>query len=130
MFINTLTFLSHIGLFVDYWVITISYYAMLYAAKAAILVKGYETDDHYSTQIALGALMVPTELEKEDLELLEQGYKIFEEEYVEYLEDAHKESNTARYQAIKKYSSRRVKDIMEKTRKFISKIDLILQDKY
>ena len=117
-------------LFVDYWVITISYYAMLYAAKAAILVKGYETDDHYSTQIALGALMVPTELEKEDLELLEQGYKIFEEEYVEYLEDAHKESNTARYQAIKKYSSRRVKDIMEKTRKFISKIDLILQDKY
>ena len=26
----------------DYWAITISYYSMLYAAKAAILSKGYE----------------------------------------------------------------------------------------
>ncbi len=117
-------------LFVDYWTITISYYAMLYAAKAAIMAKGYETDDHYSTQIALGALLIPSELEKEDLELLEQGYKIFEEEYVEYLEDAHDESNRARYQAIKTYSSRRVEDILAKTKKFISKIEIILQDRY
>ncbi|MBT4538748.1 HEPN domain-containing protein [Candidatus Woesearchaeota archaeon] len=117
-------------LFVDYWAITISYYSMLYAAKAAILAKGYETDDHYATQIALGALLVPSELEKEDLELLEQGYKIFEEEYVEYLQDAHKESNLARYQAIRKYSERRVKDIIEKTRKFISKIELVLEGRY
>lgn len=40
----------------DYWTITICYYSMLYMAKAAILTKGYETDDHYATQIALGYL--------------------------------------------------------------------------
>ena len=30
----------------DYWAITISYYSMLYAAKAAILSRGYEVSDH------------------------------------------------------------------------------------
>lgn len=115
------------SMFVDYWVITLSYYSMLYAAKSAILTKGYETDDHYSTQIALGYLLVPDEIEKEDLELLEQSYKIFEDEYVEYFEDARKESGTARYSAIKKYSERRVEEIMENARKFIAKIDMMLR---
>lgn len=115
-------------LFVDYWAVTISYYSMLYAAKAAILQKGYETDDHYTTQIALGHLLVPGELEKEDLELLNQAQKIFEEEYIHYFEDARKESSTARYAAIKKYSERRVKEIMENARKFIAKIELIVKD--
>ncbi len=40
-------------LYWDYWAITISYYSMLYAAKAAILSKGYEVDDHDAAQIAL-----------------------------------------------------------------------------
>ena len=115
-------------LFVDYWVITISYYSMLYAAKAAIINKGYETDDHYATQVALGHLLIPSQLQREDLELLEQSYKIFEEEYVEYLEDTHKESYLARYTAIKKYSSRRVEEIVEKARKFIAKIELVLEN--
>ncbi len=112
--------------FVDYWVITISYYSMLYAAKAAVLQYGYETDDHYATQIALGYLLVPDKLKKEDLELLEQSYKIFENDYVEYFDDARKESNIARYTAIKRYSDRRVKDILENAQKFIAKIEIIL----
>lgn len=33
----------------NYWTIIICYYSMLYLAKAAILTKGYETDDHYAT---------------------------------------------------------------------------------
>ena len=33
-------------LYWDYWAITISYYSMLYCAKALILTKGYETRDH------------------------------------------------------------------------------------
>ena len=33
-------------LFWNYWAITISYYSMLYAAKAAILSRGYEVSDH------------------------------------------------------------------------------------
>jgi len=115
------------SIFLNYWIITISYYSMLYAAKAAILTKGYETDDHYAAQIALAHLLVPDEIEKADLELLEQSYKIFEEEYVEYFEDARKESNTARYAAIKKYSERRVKEIMDNTKKFIAKIELIIE---
>src|SRR4030042_103021 len=43
----------------NYWAITISYYSMLYAAKAAIISKGYETKDHDAAQIAIGHLLVP-----------------------------------------------------------------------
>jgi len=101
----------------DYWTITICYYSMLYLAKSAILTKGYETDDHYATQIALGHLLVPNEIEKEDLELLEQAHKIFENDYIEYFEDARKESSVSRYSATK----------VENARKFISKLRVILE---
>jgi len=111
----------------DYWTITICYYSMLYLAKAAILTKGYETDDHYATQIALGHLLVPDEIEKEDLELLEQAQKIFEDDYIEYFEDARKESSVSRYSATKIYAERRVKEIIENARKFISKLRIILE---
>ena len=111
----------------NYWTITICYYSMLYLAKAAILTKGYETDDHYSTQIAWGHLLIPDEIEKEDLELLEQAHKIFEDDYVEYFEDARKESSISRYSATKVYTERRVKEIFENARKFISKLRVILE---
>ncbi|MEA2036516.1 MAG: HEPN domain-containing protein [Nanoarchaeota archaeon] len=111
----------------DYWTITISYYSMLYLAKAAILTKGYETDDHYSTQIALGHLLVPDEMEKEDLKLLELAYKIFEDDYVEYFHDARKESSVSRYSATKVYTEKRVKEILENAREFIKKVSLILE---
>lgn len=111
----------------DYWTITICYYAMLYLAKAAILTKGYETDDHYSTQIALGHLLIPDEIEKEDLELLEQAHKIFEDDYIEYFHDARKESSVSRYSPTKVYTERRVKEIFENARKFISKLRVILE---
>ncbi len=110
----------------DYWTITICYYAMLYAAKAAILSKGYETGDHYSTQIALGHLLVPDEIEKEDLELLDQAYKIFEDDYVEYFDDARKESSVSRYNPTKVYNERRVSEVYENAKKFIGKISEIL----
>ncbi len=84
----------------NYWAITISYYSMLYSAKAAILSKGYEVKDHMAAQVALGHLLVPDEIEKEDLELLDRAYKIFEGEYVKYFEDARTESHIARYSAI------------------------------
>ena len=110
-----------------YWTITICYYSMLYMAKAAILTKGYETDDHYSTQIALGYLLIPDDLEKEDLELLEEAHKIFEEEYIEYFEDARKESSVSRYSPTKVYQERRVKEIMGNAEKFVAKIRLMLE---
>ena len=112
----------------DYWVITICYYSMLYLAKAAILKKGYETDDHLATQIALGHLLVPDEIEKEDLELLERTHKIFEDDYVEYFEDARKESSVSRYSATKVYAERRVKEVFENARKFIAKLRVILEE--
>lgn len=110
----------------NYWAITISYYSMLYAAKAAILSKGYEASDHNAVQIALGHLLIPGELEKEDLEILNQSHKIFEEEYVHYFEDAKKESHIARYSAIKTYTERRLQEIFDNARKFVAKISLIL----
>ena len=100
---------------------------MLYLAKALILTKGYETDDHFSTQIALGKLFVVTdELEIEDLEILNQSYKILGDEYIAYFEEARKESRTARYAAIKSYEGKRVNDIYNNAKKFIAKLSLII----
>ena len=113
-------------LYWDYWAITISYYSMLYCAKALILKKGYEVHDHDAAQVALGHLCVPSEMEKEDLEILNQSYKIFEDEYVKYFEDAKRESHIARYSAIKIYTERRLAEIFENARKFVSIITLIL----
>lgn len=112
----------------DYWAITISYYSMLYAAKAAILSKGYEVSDHDAAQIALGQLLVPDKLEREDLELLNQSHKIFEDEYVHYFEDAKTESRIARYSAIKTYTERRLQEVFGNATKFVAKIGLILSD--
>lgn len=112
----------------DYWAITISYYSMLYAAKAAILSKGYEVGDHDAAQIALAYLFVPDKLEKEDLEILKQSHKIFEEEYVHYFEDAKVESHIARYSAIKTYTERRLQEVFDNATKFVAKISLILQE--
>lgn len=101
---------------------------MLYATKAAILKKGYEVKTHVAAQIALGHLLVPDELEKEDLEILNQAHKIFEDEYVKYFEDARTESSTARYQARPSYTERRVNEILENSRKFIEKVNLFLNE--
>ena len=112
----------------NYWAITISYYSMLYAAKAAILSKGYTANDHDAAQIAMGHLLVPDELEKEDLEILNQSHKIFEEEYVHSFEDAKTESHIARYSAIKTYTERRLQEVFENATKFVAKVSLILED--
>jgi len=112
----------------NYWAITISYYSMLYAAKAAILSKGYEVQDHDATQIALGHLLVPNELEKEDLEILKQAHKIFEDEYVHSFEDAKKESHIARYSAIKTYTERRLEEIFDNANELVGKVKLMLED--
>jgi len=114
-------------LFWDYWAITISYYSMLYATKAAILSKGYEVSDHDAAQIALGHLLVPDKIAKEDLEILNQAHKIFEEEYVHYFEDAKTESHIARYSAIKTYTTRRLDEIFNNATDFVAKIGFILQ---
>ncbi|MGE0792846.1 MAG: HEPN domain-containing protein [Candidatus Woesearchaeota archaeon] len=113
-------------LFWNYWAITISYYSILYSAKALILTKGYEVEDHISAQIALGHLFVPDKIEKEDLELLNQAHKIFEEEYVTYFDDARRESHHARYSAIKTYEERRLNEIFINAQKFILKVKLII----
>ncbi|MFH0989443.1 MAG: HEPN domain-containing protein [bacterium] len=115
-------------LYWHYWAIVISYYSMLYAAKAAILSKGYEVKSHDAAQVALGHLLVPDKIEKEDLEILNQSQKIFEEEYVRYFAEAKKESHIARYSAIKSYTERQVKEIFENARKFIAKIVLMLEN--
>lgn len=70
---------------------------------------------------------MPNEIEKEDLELLEQSHKIFEEDYIEYFEDARKESSVSRYSATKVYTERRVKEVFENARKFISKFRVLLE---
>ncbi len=106
----------------DYWTITICYYSMLYLAKAAILSKGYETDDHYATQIALGHLFVPDQLEKEDLLLLEQAHKILEDDYVTAFEEVRQESAISKYSPNHAYTGRRVEEVTVIAGQFIRKI--------
>lgn len=110
------------------WAITIGYYSMLYAAKAAILSKNYEVKTHEAAQIALGHLFVPTKMEIEELELLDRAHKIFESEYVTYLEDAQTESTNARYHARPNYTQRRAEEIIENARIFIEKIKVVLSE--
>ncbi len=115
-------------LYWNYWAITVSYYSMLYCAKALILTKGYEVHDHDAAEVALGYLCVPTQIEKEDLEILNQSHKIFEDEYLKYFEDAKRESHIARYSAIQTYTERRLQEMFENARKFVSKSSLIIGD--
>ena len=109
-----------------YWAITVSYYSMLYAAKAIIMSKGYEVRDHDAAQLALGHLLVPDKLEREDLEILNQSHKIFEDEYIHYFADAKTESHIARYSAITTYTERRLQEVFDHATDFVAKIALIL----
>ena len=111
----------------DYWSITISYYSMLYLAKAIILTKNYETDDHYSTQIALAHLFLKKNLDEKDINAFQKAHETFENEYIDYFHDARKESNVSRYSTTKSYNERRVKEITHNTRKFLNKLLIILE---
>ncbi|PIN69076.1 hypothetical protein COV93_06855, partial [Candidatus Woesearchaeota archaeon CG11_big_fil_rev_8_21_14_0_20_43_8] len=109
----------------NYWAITISYYSILYAAKAAILTRGFEVKDHMAAQIALGHLLIPNQLEVEYLNIMDEAYKIFTDEYVKYFEDARKDSHIARYSASRSYTEKRVDEIFSNARRFIQKIRLV-----
>ena len=115
-------------LYWNYWAITVSYYSMLYCAKALVLTKGYEVHDHDAAEVALGYLCIPNQIEKEDLEILNQSHKMFEDEYVKYFEEAKRESHIARYSAIQTYTERRLQEMFENARKFVSKVSLIIED--
>ena len=69
-------------------------------------------------------------MEKDDLEILNQSHKIFEDEYIHYFEDAKKESHIARYSAIKTYTERRLQEIFNNATKFVAKISLILENNW
>ena len=112
----------------NYWAITISYYSILYAAKAAILTRGFEVKDHMAAQIALGHLLIPNQLEVEYLNIMDEAYKIFTDEYVKYFEEAKIESKTARYSAHPTYTERKVDEIFTNAVKFIGTISIILED--
>lgn len=111
----------------DYWAITICYYSMLYLAKALILTKGYETDDHHSTQISLTKLFSPEKIDNKDINYFNQTKIILEQEYINYFEDAKKESHTSRYDPTKTYKTRRVEEVFSNTQEFISKLLILLE---
>ena len=53
---------------------------------------------------------------------------MFEDEYVKYFEEAKRESHIARYSAIQTYTERRLQEMFENARKFVSKVSLIIED--
>ena len=55
------------------------------------------------------------------------AHKIFEDDYIDYFEEARKESRISKYSPTKVYTQRRVKEILEISRKFIEKLLIILE---
>jgi uncharacterized protein (UPF0332 family) len=108
------------------WSIGISYYSILYSAKALILSKGYEVKTHEAARVALVRLCVSDVFDREYLEIIDEAYKIFENEYVAYFSEALKESRVARYKSFAAYDERQAKDIFGKAQKFVSKVISIL----
>lgn len=110
------------------WVIAISYYAMYHAALSALTKQDYESDDHQATKYALAKLyVIKDELEKEALELFDQGKKILEEEYIVTLDNARKKDRAARYSADPEYEKSKAEEIMKDARKFVNRLAEIIE---
>lgn len=110
------------------WIIAISYYAMYHAALSALAKQGYESDDHQATKYALAKLyVIKDELEKEALELFDQGKKILEEEYIVTLDDARKKDRAARYSAAPEYEKSKAEEIMKDAKKFVKRLAEIIE---
>jgi len=110
------------------WVIAISYYAMYHAALSALAKQDYESDDHQATKYALAKLyVIKDELEKEALELFDQGKKILEEEYIVTLDDARKKDKAARYSANPEYEKTKAEEIMKDAKKFVKRLAEIIE---
>jgi|GEM_PF-911268 len=112
------------------WVIAISYYAMYHAALSALAKQNYKSDDHQATKYALAKLyVIKDELEKEALELFDQGKKILEEEYIITLDDARKKDRAARYSADPEYEKSKAQEIMQDAKKFVKRLAEIIEFK-
>ena len=110
------------------WIIAISYYAMYHAALSALAKQDYESDDHKATKFGLAKLyVIKDELEKEALELFDQGKKILEEEYIVTLDDARKKDQAARYSADTNYEKNKAEEIMKDARKFVKRLAEIIE---
>lgn len=110
------------------WVIAVSYYAMYHAALSALAKQDYESDDHQATKYALAKLyVIKDELEKEALELFDQGKKILEEEYIVTLDDARKKDRAARYSANPEYEKSKAEEIIKNARKFVKRLAEIIE---
>jgi len=110
------------------WVTAISYYAMYHAALSALAKQDYESDDHQATKYALAKLyVIKDELEKEALELFDQGKKILEEEYIITLDDARKKDRAARYSADAGYEKSKAEEIIENAKKFVKRLAEIIE---
>jgi len=114
------------GIFWYQWSIIISYYSILYSAKALILSKGYEIKTHDAARCALMELCVSNEIEVEYFNIFDQAHRIFENEYVSYFSKALKESKDARYVSYKGYDEREANYIFNLAKKFVSKVISIL----
>ncbi len=110
------------------WAIAIYYYAMYHAALSALAKQGYESDDHKATRCALAKLyVIKDELEKEFLEIFDQGKKILETEYIVTLDDARKKDQVARYSASPEYEKSQAEVIQKDAVKFVNRLAEIIE---
>lgn len=112
------------------WSVAIYYYAMYHAALSALAKEGYESDDHKATRYALAKLyVIKDELEKEFLEIFDQGKKILEEEYIVTLDDARKKDQAARYSASQEYEKNQAEAMQQDATKFVNRLAEIIEFK-
>ncbi len=110
------------------WAIAVSYYSMYHAALSALAKEGYESDDHKATRHALAKLyVVKEELEREFLEIFDQGKKILEEEYIVTLDDARKKDQAARYSAAPEYERSQAEAIQKDAIMFVNRLAEIIE---
>jgi uncharacterized protein (UPF0332 family) len=110
------------------WSVAIHYYAMYHAALSALAKEGYESDDHKATRYALAKLyVIKDELEKEFLEIFDQGKKILEEEYIVTLDDARKKDQTARYSSSQEYEKSQADAIQLDATSFVHRLAEIIE---
>lgn len=110
------------------WSIAIHYYAMYHAALSALAKQGYQSDDHKATTYALAKLYVIKDLlEREALELFDQGKKILEEEYIVTLDDARKKGRAARYSATTEYELNQAEKMRKDAVRFVNRLAEIIE---
>jgi len=105
-----------------HWLIIHSYYAMYHAATAAIAKKKIKTSSHVATIVSLAKHYATDEVLEFDF------IKAIEYTYITYIESGRKSRQGAQYNVDKMYSMEEAYEVFDNTKKFVKKIQGLLEE--